>query len=74
MNNEKQTPLHRLARLVQGQCPIHGIFMNPVHTDSGLPITVYCFPRPDCLVTVNQFPDGAFELPREMSDLLAKQQ
>jgi hypothetical protein len=72
---QKQTVIARLARLIQGQCPIHGIAMIPVHADSGLPEALFCCSRADCAVTAHLFvSDGTFELSPEFDYLLAKEQ
>lgn len=64
----------RLARLVQGQCPIHGIQMVQAHTDWPLRQNLLCCPTADCPITAAGFSDGTFELSHEFCYLLVQQQ
>lgn len=71
VTEQEEDAHYRIAMLIQGRCPIHGAVMIRSHADSKEPQSLYCCPRVDCTVMVNETPSGALQLSSEYAYLLA---
>ncbi len=73
MTKEEKQSRYPIARLIQGECPVHGVAMIPAHADSGNLPPLYCCPCLDCTVTVTESAAGTLQLSPEFAYLLAGQ-